>query len=53
MMNPITSEDEFRALVEYVEHKLNEITKSLKPNGGKRIKRGFLNMWTRKCMALM
>ncbi len=54
VVNLTTLEDEFCTLVEYIEHKyLNEITRSSKPNGGRSVKRGFLNTWTRKCMTLM
>jgi hypothetical protein len=54
VVNPTTSEDEFHALVEYIEHKLLErITRSLKPNCERNMKRGLLNMWTTKCITLM
>jgi hypothetical protein len=54
VVNPTTSEDEFHALVEYIEHKLLErITRSLKPNCGRSVKRGLLNMWITKCTTLM
>jgi hypothetical protein len=32
---------------------LNKIIKSLKPNGGRSMKKGFLSMWTTKCGTLM
>ncbi len=31
----------------------NEITRSLKPNGVRSMRRGLLNMWTKKCTILM
>jgi hypothetical protein len=32
---------------------MNDIVRSFKPNGGKSVKIGLLNMWTTKCMTLM
>jgi hypothetical protein len=32
---------------------MNEMIRSFKPNGGKNVKKGLLNMWTTKCRTLM